>query len=73
YKLGYHKAAKMAEIATWAKICAVTDLDPEIISSANMTPYKSVADAVSDALAANPEAKVMVFMEGSVTIPKPME
>ena len=73
YKLGYHKAAKMAEIATWAKICAVTDLDPEIISSANMTPYKTVQEAVDDALAANPDAKVMVFMEGSVTIPRPPE
>ena len=73
YKLGYHKAAKMAEIATWAKICAVTDLDPAIISGANMTPYKTVEDALKDALAANPDARVEVFMEGSVTIPKPPE
>ena len=50
-----------------------TDLDPAIISGANMTPYKTVAEAVKDALAANPEAKVLVFMEGSVTIPKPPE
>ncbi len=73
YKLGYHKAAKMAEIATWAKICAVTDLDPEIIRSANMTPYKTVQEAVDDAIAADPDVKVMVFMEGSVTIPRPPE
>lgn len=73
YKLGYHKAAKMAEIATWARICAVTDLDPEIIRSANMTPYETVQEAVDKSLAANPEAKVMVFMEGSVTIPRPQE
>ena len=73
YKLGYHKAAKMAEIATWAKICAVTDLDPAIISGANMTPYKTVEEALKDALAANPDARVEVFMEGSVTIPKPPE
>ncbi|MBO5519646.1 MAG: general glycosylation pathway protein, partial [Candidatus Methanomethylophilus sp.] len=73
YKLGYHKAAKMAEIATWAKICAVTDLDPAIIRGANMTPYKTVEDALKDALAANPDARVEVFMEGSVTIPKPPE
>lgn len=45
YKLGYHKAAKMAEIATWANIWAVTDLDDAIIKSANMTPKKSVAEA----------------------------
>ena len=73
YKLGYHKAAKMVEIATWAKICAVTDLDPAIISGANMTPYKTVEEALKDALAANPDARIEVFMEGSVTIPKPPE
>ncbi len=70
YKLGYHKAAKMAEIATWAKICAVTDLDPKIISDANITPYSNVADAVGDALKEKPDARVIVLMDGSVTIPK---
>ena len=46
YKLGYHKAAKMAEIATWASIWAVTDLDPELLRNANITPFPTVADAV---------------------------
>ena len=73
YKLGYHKAAKMAEIAIWAKVCCVTDLDPTLISGANMTPYKTLADAVSDALKANPAARVIVLAEGSVTIPRPPE
>jgi nickel-dependent lactate racemase len=73
YKLGYHKAAKMAEIATWANICAVTDLDPEILRKANITPYPSVADAVAEALKKDPSAKVIVLMDGSVTIPKVAE
>ena len=73
YKLGYHKAAKMAEIATWANIWAVTDLDDAIIKSANMTPKKSVAEALKDALDANPDARVMVLADGSVTIPRPKE
>ena len=73
YKLGYHKAAKMAEIATWAKVFCVTDLDPELIREANMTPYKSLQDAVTDALKENPEARVMILSEGSVTIPRPPE
>ena len=64
------KAAKMAEIATWATICAVTDLDPELLSNANITPFPTVADAVADALEADPEAKVIVLMDGSVTIPR---
>ncbi|MDR1405129.1 MAG: nickel-dependent lactate racemase [Candidatus Methanoplasma sp.] len=70
YRLGYHKAAKMAEIAIWADICAVTDLDPEIIRAANITPFPTAADAVADALGKNPDAKVIVLMDGSVTIPR---
>ena len=49
YKLGYHKAAKMAEIATWASIWAVTDLDPELLRNANITPFPTVADAMAQA------------------------
>ena len=70
YKLGYHKAAKMAEIAVWADIWAVTDLDDEIIRSANITPFPSVAAAVEQAFKENPKAKVIIMMDGSVTIPK---
>ncbi|MDR0522929.1 MAG: nickel-dependent lactate racemase [Candidatus Methanoplasma sp.] len=70
YKLGYHKAAKMAEIATWADIWAVTDLDPETIRSANITPFPSVDDAVKAALAWKADAKFIVLMDGSVTIPR---
>ena len=70
YKLGYHKAAKMAEIATWASIWAVTDLDPELLRKANITPFPSVQAAVDEALRQNPSARVMVLMDGSVTIPR---
>lgn len=70
YKLGYHKAAKMAEIATWADIWAVTDLDPEIIRSANITPFSSVDEAVKAALKWKKNATFIILMDGSVTIPK---
>ena len=70
YKLGYHKAAKMAEIATWASIWAVTDLPEDVILGSNIiTPFPTVADAVAKALDENPDAKVIVLMDGSVTIP----
>ena len=69
YKLGYHKAAKMAEIATWADIWAVTDLDKKLMSDANMTPFDTVDDAVKEALKENKDARVIVLMDGSVTIP----
>ncbi|MFX0091506.1 MAG: general glycosylation pathway protein, partial [Candidatus Hodarchaeota archaeon] len=33
YILGYHKAAKMAEISRWASIWAVTKINPNIMKS----------------------------------------
>ncbi len=60
----------MAEIATWASIWAVTDLDPELLRNANITPFPTVADAMAEAFKENPDAKVMVLMDGSVTIPR---
>jgi Fe-S oxidoreductase/nickel-dependent lactate racemase len=70
YKLGYHKAAKMAEIATWAEIWSVTALDPGILERANIRPFPSVAEALDEALRQIPGGKVIVLMDGSVTIPR---
>jgi len=52
---------------------AVTDLDPELLRKANITPKKSVEEAVRDALALKPEGRLIVLAEGSVTIPRPMK
>ena len=70
YKLGYHKAAKMAEISVWADVWAVTDLDDKIISDANIRPFGTVQDALDEALRMKPDAKVIILTDGSVTIPK---
>jgi len=70
YKLGYHKAAKMAEIALWAEVWAVTDLDPELLRKANIRPFATVQEAVDAALAKNKDAKVLFSMDGSITIPR---
>jgi hypothetical protein len=70
YKLGYHKAAKVAEIMTWAKIFAVTDLDPASITRINMTPFPDVQAAVDRAMEFDPDAKVLIIMDGSVLVPR---
>lgn len=70
YKLGYHKAAKMAEIAIWANVWAVTDLDPELLRKANIRPFATVQEAVDAALARNKDAKVLISMDGSITVPR---
>jgi len=70
FKLGWHKAAKMAEIATWAEMWGVTDLEDSLLSSIFITPYHDIQKAISDALKKKgPDAKVLFLMDGSITVP----
>jgi nickel-dependent lactate racemase len=73
YKLGYHKAAKLAQIGTWAQMWAVTDLDDETIKTAMLKPYQSLQSAVDDALATlkanNKQPKVVIMPQGSLVVP----
>ena len=66
YKLGYHKAAKMAEIGLKCRMMAVTKLDPEIARKAHMEPVGSLQEAVDRAVSElGPKSKVTV-----ITVPK---
>lgn len=73
YKLGYHKAAKMAQIGTWAEMWAVSDLDDKILKKAMLKPYHDIQSAVDEAVknvkskGLKPYCIVMPF--GSLTIP----
>ncbi|KYK23483.1 general glycosylation pathway protein [Thermoplasmatales archaeon SG8-52-4] len=73
YKLGYHKAAKMAQIGVRAEMWAVTDLDCETIKKSQLKPYSDIQKAVDDAVELikskdkKPRAVVMPF--GSLTVP----
>lgn len=70
FVLGYHKAAKMAEIGLWAQVWAVTDLDPAFMESVFIRPFAGLQGAVDAALAEKgPDASVLVLMDGSLTIP----
>jgi nickel-dependent lactate racemase len=70
YVLGYHKAAKIAEINLWAEMWAKTDLSPETIESVHMQPVDDLQEAISNALALKGEdAKVLVLVDGSITVP----
>jgi len=73
YKLGYHKAAKMAQIGIHAQIWAVTDLDDEIIKKALMKPYSAVQSALDDAVETiktdGRQPRIIVMPSGSLTIP----
>ena len=71
FKLGYHKAAKMAEIGLRMKMFAVTRLEPEIVKKAHMVPMPSLQEAVDGALAElGSGSKVTFIMDAVITVPK---
>ncbi|MGD9595544.1 MAG: nickel-dependent lactate racemase [Wolinella sp.] len=71
YRLGYHKAAKMAEINLWAESWAVSDLSDEQMRAVHLKPYHDLHQALKEAIAQKgPEASVIVLPFGSITVPK---
>jgi nickel-dependent lactate racemase len=70
YKLGWHKAAKMAEIGLWAEVWAVTDLAPELLKKIFIRPFSSLQGAIDAALESKgAEARALFLMDGSLTVP----
>jgi len=73
YKLGYHKAAKMAQIGIRAQMWAVTDLDDEIIKKSQLKPYSDIQFAVDDAVKIikkkGKQPRIVVMPSGSLTVP----
>ncbi len=70
YKLGYHKAAKIAEIARWANMWAVTSVKPEILKSIFMTPFNNIQEAIDAAIEEKGKEKILFMMNASLTVPK---
>jgi nickel-dependent lactate racemase len=74
YKLGYHKAAKMAEIATWAEIWGVTGLADNDMKQAFIKPFHEIQEALDRAIEKKGEkAKIIFLMDASLTVPKVIE
>jgi len=72
YKLGYHKAGKMAEIGIKSEMWAVTPLDKDLIKRAKMRPFNDISEALREAIKQKgPDAKVTFIMDGGLTIPMP--
>ncbi len=71
YKLGYHKAAKMAEINLWAQSWAVTKLSDEEMKAVHLKPYHDLNNALSEAIVEKgEEASIIVLPFGSITVPE---
>ncbi|MDR0586021.1 MAG: nickel-dependent lactate racemase [Treponema sp.] len=76
YKLGYHKAAKMAEVSGRAVVRAVSELSEERLSSMFIkkaaTPQQALDEALAEAKSnGNPCPKILVLPDGCVTVPDP--
>jgi nickel-dependent lactate racemase len=70
FKLGYHKAAKIAEIARWAQMWVVTSLDEELLKSIFMKPFRSLQDAIDAAIRQKGEERILFLMNASLSVPK---
>ena len=70
YVLGYHKAAKLAEINLWAEIYAVTNLSDATLQSIFIKPFNSLQEAINEALKKRGrDAKVLFLLDGSLLVP----
>ncbi|MCG8636897.1 MAG: nickel-dependent lactate racemase [Desulfobacterales bacterium] len=70
YVLGYHKAAKMAEIGLWAQMWGVTDVEPDVISRLFITPFSDLQTAIDKAIEEKgKDASVLFLMDGGLTVP----
>ncbi len=71
YLLGYHKAAKMAEIGLWAQMWAVTDVPPETISKLFIKPFSDLQTAIDQAIKEKgKDATVLFLMDGGLIVPQ---
>jgi nickel-dependent lactate racemase len=70
YKLGYHKAAKLAQLQAKTKLLAVTNLQPDILSAISIEPYSELQNAFDDATRLKgKDARVLVVLDGCLTVP----
>jgi nickel-dependent lactate racemase len=76
YKLGYHKAAKMAAVSGRATVRAVTELPAERLRSMFIESEKSPQEALEKALKKAGDQglktpKILIIPDGCVTVPAP--
>jgi len=74
YRLGYHKAAKIAEICLWAHIWALTELSDAQLEPLFIRPVHDLQSALNEAFEIRgADARVLFLMEGSLTVPCPCD
>lgn len=70
YRLGYHKAARIAELSKKAEICVVSEIKNEILEKAFIKPFDYLNNAIDKAIDKKGiEAKILILIDGGNTIP----
>jgi len=69
YRLGYHKAAKLAEILTWAEVWVYTDLDAEALEKVHMRKVTDLQGAIDEAIEKT-GGDVLFLVDGSMVVPR---
>ena len=71
YRLGAHKAVRIAELLRKSEIWTVTDVPDNIIGSIFMRQFDTVQIALDSAIAEKGEAaRILFLMDGSMTVPE---
>jgi nickel-dependent lactate racemase len=75
YKLGYHKAAKMAMVSDRASVRAITQIPPDRLAPLFIKAASSPQEALDDAMrkareGGIPTPKILILPDGCVTIPE---
>jgi lactate racemase len=70
YVLGYHKAAKMAEVMQHGEVYGVTGLPEQVLRESFILPFSSLQKALDRALEVKGKsAGVLFFLDGAMTVP----
>jgi nickel-dependent lactate racemase len=69
---GYHKAVKMAEVLKRVHVFAVTGLPPDVLRAISIRPFMNLDSALEEATKIKGKgSRVLIVLDGSVTVPLP--
>ena len=71
YKLGWHKAAKLADFIEYAQLWAVTNLADEVLTKIYIKPFATVTQAIQEAIKQKGKhAKILIIPDGGNIVPR---
>jgi len=69
--LGYHKAARVAQVAKRVRLWGVTELEPSTLAAAFLQPFASLDSALAAARdLSGPGARVLFLLDAALTVPR---